>query len=417
MGFLVVVIYVALYLLSPADIFPALAPYRILLVLALLTLPLSVIPFLQSQVILHLRTQLLLVLAFFLFALVSWVPHGWFGGSMLVLDSLVPNLIVYFVGIVHFRSPGRLKLLRFAMILVALYVLSAALSQVPQVRATGLEMPYVMAGIDRPRIRGLGVLHDPNFFGQYLLMLLPMMFVSTKPKGIGLTGYFVAVPLALTFLYSIYMTDSRGAALGCVLLVGLYLIKKWKRGGLILSGIFGVGVLAVLNLSRTRTVSISGGTDRLALWSDGLAFFKSSPIWGIGYYAFTGREGMTAHNSYLLCASELGLIGYFFWMSILVVTFIQLRQAAKSTAADPAWTRWADALTMSLTTYLFTSFFLSRTYDLPLYLLLGMAGAVISSCGGERKFALREHVWPAWSAGLCVFSIMLIYVLVRLRAI
>jgi O-antigen ligase len=416
MGFLVVLVYVTLYLLSPGDLFPALAPYRILLLLALLTLPLTVVPLLQSQVIINLRTQLLLVLAFFVFAMFSWVPHGWFGGSMLVLDSLVPNLIVYFVGIVHFRNLTRLKLLRFALVLVALYVLATALSQIPQARATGMETPYVMAGIDEPRIRGLGVLHDPNYFGQYLLMLLPMLFVSTQPKGIG-KGYVVAVPLTLVFLYGIYLTNSRGAALGCVLLAGLYLTKRFKRVGLVLSGIFGLAVLAVVNLSRTRTISISGGTDRLALWSDGLSYFKSSPLWGIGYYGFVGKEGMTAHNSYLLCASELGLIGFFFWMSMLVVTMIQLRRAAKLPSVEAGWTRWANALTMSLITYMFTSFFLSRVYDLPLYLLLGMAGAVISSVGGEQKLALRQTMWPVWSAGLCVFSIMLIYLLVRLRAI
>jgi O-antigen ligase len=416
MGFLVVLVYVSLYLLSPADLFPALVPYRILLVLALLTLPLSVIPMLQSQVVINLKTQFLLVLAFFLFALVSWVPHGWFGGSMVVLDSLVPNLIVYFVGIVHFRGLGRLKILRFALVLVALYVIWAALSQVPEARATGIETPYVMAGIDKPRIRGLGVLHDPNFLGQYLLMLLPMLFVTTKPNGMG-RGYILAVPVTLVFLYGIYMTNSRGAALGCVLLIGLYLTKKFKRAGLLLSGVVGMAVLAVVNVSRTRTISISGGIDRLALWSDGLAYFKSSPLWGIGYYGFIGKEGMTAHNSYLLCASELGLIGYFFWMSILVVTIIQLRRVAKLPSADPSWIRWAGALTMSLATYMFTSFFLSRTYDLPLYLLLGMAGAVISSAGGEQKLALQQSKWPVWAAGLCVFSIMLIYVMVRLRAI
>ena len=416
MGFVVVLIYVTLYLLSPADMFPALAPYRVLLLLALLTLPLSVVPLLQSQVVINLRTQFLLVVAFFLFAMFSWVPHGWFGGALFALDSLIPNLLIYFVGIVHFGSPWRLKILRLALVLVALYVLGMALSQVPEARATGVETPYVMAGIDEPRIRGLGLLHDPNFFGQYLLMLLPMLFVTTKPKGMGI-GYLLAVPVALVLLYGIYMTNSRGAAMGCVLLIGLYLVKRFKRIGAALSGIVGVAVLLAINLTRTRTISISGGIDRLALWSDGLGYFKSSPLWGIGYYAFVDREHMTAHNSYLLCAAELGLIGYFFWMSILVVTIIYLRRAAKMPSANPIWARWASAINMSLITYLFTSFFLSRTYDLPLYLLLGIAGAVINASGGEQKLLATPSRWPVWAAGACISSIMLIYVLVRLRAV
>jgi O-antigen ligase len=416
MGFVVVLVYVTLYLLSPADIFPALAPYRVLLILALLTLPLSILPLLTDNVLIKLRTQFLLVILFFLYAMVSWAPHGWFGGSMVVIDTLVPNLIVYFVGAIHFRSPWRLSFLRFALVLVALYILGMALSQVPEARATNMQTPYVMAGMEEPRIRGLGVLHDPNFFGQYLLMLLPLLFVSAKPKGMGI-GYVAAVPLALIFIYGIYMTNSRGAMLGLLLLIGLFLIRKFKRAGLLLSGAVGVAVLAAINLTRERTISVSGGIDRLKIWSDGLGYFKSSPIWGIGYYAFPDREGMTAHNSYLLCASELGLIGYFFWISILVVTFMQLWQITKSPSADPVWSRWASAINLSLIGYLFTSFFLSRTYDLPLYLLLGMAGAVISSAGGEQKLMPAHSFWPARAAALCVISIALIYVLVRLRAV
>jgi putative inorganic carbon (HCO3(-)) transporter len=417
MGFLVVLIYVSLYLLSPADMFPQLAPYRILLVLAVLTIPLSVIPLLKSQVFINLRTQLLLVVAFFLFAMASWIPHGWFGGALNALDSLLPNVIVYFLGIIHFRGLVRLKLLRIALVLVALYILGSALSQVPEARATGVETPYVMVGLQEPRIRGLGLLHDPNYFGQYLLILLPMLFVTTKPKGMGL-GYLLAVPVALVFLFGIYMTNSRGTALGCVLLIALYLTQRFKRVGLVLSGIVGVGVLAAINLTRARTISISGGIDRLAIWSDGLGYFKSSPLWGIGYYAFVGRQGMTAHNSYLLCAAELGLIGYFLWMSIMLVTIIQLWQAAKLPSTEPPWARWATALRMSLIIYLFTGFFLSRTYDLPLFLLLGLAGAVIDASGGENKLLSHNtRWWPAWALGLCIGFLMMTYIMVRLRAV
>ena len=416
MGFLVVVVYVVLNLLSPADIFPALAPYRVLLVLALLTLPLTVIPFLTSQVIIKIPTQFLLVVAFLFFAVVSWVPHGWFGGSLKVIDRLVPNIIVYFVGVVHFRSPGRLSTLRFALVLVGLFVLGASLSQLPQARAIGHESPYVLTGLGDPRIRGLGVLHDPNFFGQYLLMLLPLLFVSTKPNKKGI-GYFAAVLLTLIFLYGIYLTHSRGALMGCLLLIGLYLTRKWKIVGLFVSFLGGAFVLAAINLTSQRTVSIGGGIDRLAIWSDGLGLFKGSPLWGIGYNAFSGVVGMTAHNSFLLCASELGLVGYFFWMSILVVTLVQLHEAARLPSTDPKWAQWASAIRTSLIVFLFTSFFLSRTYDLPLYLLLGMAGAVIASSGGEQKLLATRTSWPAWAASLCVFSIVLIYVLVRLRVV
>jgi O-antigen ligase len=149
-----------------------------------------------------------------------------------------------------------------------------------------------------------------------------------------------------------------------------------------------------------------------------MAYFKHSPVWGIGFGGFSARLGMTAHNSYLLCAAELGLVGYFFWMSILVVTMMQLNRVPKIVGkSNPALAQWAMALRLSLGVYMFTGFFLSRTYDLPLFLLIGMSGAVITAAGGDQAIPVRGTGWPAWSAGLCVGVLGLIYVMLRLRAV
>jgi O-antigen ligase len=161
---------------------------------------------------------------------------------------------------------------------------------------------------------------------------------------------------------------------------------------------------------------MNGGMDRLAIWSDGMTFFKRSPIWGIGFGGFTADRHMTAHNSYLLVAAELGVIGYFLWMSIIVVTMIQLSRVPKAVGkSDPVLARWAVGLRLSLAVYLFTSFFLSRTYSLPIYLLFGMAGAIIAAAGGDDAVPVRGTGWPVWSMGLCVGILTMIYIMLRLR--
>jgi putative inorganic carbon (hco3(-)) transporter len=163
---------------------------------------------------------------------------------------------------------------------------------------------------------------------------------------------------------------------------------------------------------------MSGGMDRLAIWSDGMAFFKSSPLWGIGKGGFMERDDWTAHNSYLLCAAELGILGFFLWMSILVVTIMQLNRVSKVVAdTNPALARWAVAVKISLGGYLFTSYFLSCTYSLPLFLLLGMAGAIIASAGGDVTMPMRGTNWQGRSFGLCVGMLVLIYVMLRLRVV
>ena len=58
---------------------------------------------------------------------------------------------------------------------------------------------------------------------------------------------------------------------------------------------------------------------------------------------------MTAHNSFLLCAAELGLVGFFLWMSIIVVTMIQLNRVPEVVGNRiPALARWAIAVRLSL---------------------------------------------------------------------
>ena len=426
MGLAVVVAYLALNLLSPAEMFPALALFRISLILGLASLPLAVVTRLQSPEIGKLRTQFLLVILFFVWASCSWLPHGWIGGNLATVLEISPNIIMFFVGVVFFRSPFRLGLIRGTMVLVAIYVIAVSLSQLSYARASGESTPYVMAGASQDpggetaganevRIRGLGMLNDPNIFGQYLLLILPLLFVSTKKNGLG-PGYFVVIPLAILFAIGIYLTGSRGAETGLAVLIGLFLIRRFKKAGAVFSVVFGSLTLLAINAFRSRTVSLSGGMDRLAIWSEGMQYVKSSPVWGIGIRSFADREGMTAHNSYLLCAAELGMVGFFFWMAIIVVTIIQLNRVPKVVGkVNPPLARWAIALKLSLGGYLFTSFFLSCTYNLLLFLLLGMSGAVITAAGGDDAIPLRGTKWQAWSAAFCGGILALIYVMLRLR--
>jgi len=418
MGLVLLLAYIALNLLSPGELFTSIAPYRPLMVLALVSLPPAILARLQTPEIGKLRTQFVLVILFFGYASSSWFPHGWFGGNLITFLEMAPNVMVYFLGIVFLRGTLHLRLLRATLVMVALYVMAAAFAQLPYARASGDSTPYVLMieGV-LVRIRGLGVLHDPNVFGQYLLIILPMLFVGKRPTGLGL-GYVVALPLAALLIVGVYFTGSRGTEMGLAVLLGLYLTLRYKKAGAAFSVFVGSILLVAINFTQRRTITMSSGMDRLAIWSDGMQYFKSSPLWGIGAGGFTGRNSMTAHNSYLLCAAELGILGFFLWMSIVVVTMIQLARVPKVVGpSNPDLARWAMALRLSLGVYLFTGFFLSRAYDLPLFLLLGMSGAIITAAGGDDAIPLHGTMWPAWSFGLCVSTLVLIYAVLRLRMV
>jgi len=415
-----VLIYIALNLLSPADMLPFLAPFRPMLILALLSLPIAVLARLQAPEVGKLRTQFAVVLLFFGYASVALIPHREYGANLQTVTDLAPNVLAYFLGIVYFRSPARLRLVRGMLVLAALFILVNALLELPFAHASGISAPYVMVtghsfAEMEFRIRGLGMLQDPNTYGQFVLLVLPLLFIPKSDAGLGV-GWLAAAPITVLFLLGVFLTGSRGAAVGVAVVCGLFLIRRLKAAGALITTVLGGLVLLGINAYKTRTVSMSGGLDRLAIWSDGLAYFKSSPLWGIGPRNFAANFGSTAHNSYLLVAAELGIVGYFLWMSMLLVTLIQLGRIPNIIGkSNPSLARWAVGLRISLAGYMFTSFFLSRAYELPLYMLLGMCGGVIVAAGGDEVVSLRGSFWPAWSLIACVGILCLIYVMLRLR--
>src|SRR5206468_2253347 len=100
--------------------------------------------------------------------------------------------------------------------------------------------------------------------------------------------------------------------------VGLMFSRRISRiKTIILVGILGVALVAA---GATGGRSMSGDDDssegRLSAWGQGYILFFSSPLLGVGYNQFTEYNEITAHNSYVLCFSELGFLGYFLWLSI-----------------------------------------------------------------------------------------------------
>ena len=78
--------------------------------------------------------------------------------------------------------------------------------------------------------------------------------------------------------------------------------------------------MLALDFTGGRGISASNGADRLEAWANGLEMFKSAPLFGIGFNGFTDLYEITAHNSFVLCLAELGLLGSTLWLAMLVTT-------------------------------------------------------------------------------------------------
>ena len=127
-------------------------------------------------------------------------------------------------------------------------------------------------------------------------------------------------------LYTTYLTHSRGAliALAAVALMAAR-TQLGTTASMVLAAIFIFGMLA-LDFTGGRGISATDGADRLEAWANGLEMFKSAPLFGIGFNNFADLNGITAHNSFVLCLAELGLLGSTVWMALLVTTTTTLNR-------------------------------------------------------------------------------------------
>jgi O-antigen ligase len=433
---LVPILYVSLVHLSIAHRLPQLAPYRVMLILAIAGALISVFSIVVQQ--LSLRTpQFILLVGFIASIGVSRAMNGWFGGVHLGILDFLPDAIVLLLVAANCYTVKRLRWFVAVLALTALF----QVWQGYRAYASGdPEHPLIYEDkriVDRSgpqwiiettlRVRALGILNDPNDFAQYLVTMLPLLIVFWRPKKWLRNTLLVLLPAAV-LLFGVYLTHSRGALVG---LAFLTLLACKDRLGRIGSGVVvGIVILGfiILDFSGGRAISIAGGKDRLDIWSDGLGMFKSSPLWGIGYRAFTDYSSHTAHNSFLLALTELGLFGYFFWIGMIVVTIRQLRMLRKpqpGVKLNPELTRWAQILHVAFGTYLATCWFLSRTYAPLFYVLVAMAMALVEVQRRSSPKSVQVSVsaparrptlsWPFVTVGLQVVSVIVLYVSVRLR--
>ncbi len=468
MGFWITLIYIVLAYLSPDFLMPSLAPYRPLLILGIFALFASFFSARSGKSLLLRARQTYLVLGLVLATFVSEIVHLWFAGVLFAAKVFLPSAIVYFLVTTNVNNWRRLRA-TIAAIVVCTFVLFAQ-SLWAYYHYSGSYSPFIFKqplfngetflGYV-PRIRSVGALGDPNDFAQFLLVTVPLVGLLWRSGKLGRN--LVVTILTVLLLYGTFLTHSRG---GLVAFVILLLVLLRRRVGYVVSAVVTGGTFMTalaLNFTGNRGLSIDAGMDRLAIWSDGLALFKHSPLFGVGFGQFTSSNVHTAHNSFLLCFSELGIFGFFFWTGLLVVTALELNEVLKGTRTEPDsartvspplevvrsgkqpassrmqfaeisqsgfakllpgrcvahFRRWAQALRLSFLAFVATGWFLSRTYVITLYLIVALAVVLKGSAEGQLGIQISDKIGRNWIRStlmVMLCTIALIYVSVRARA-
>lgn len=272
-----------------------------------------------------------------------------------------------------------------------------------------------------PRLRALGLLNDPNDFSQTLVAALPLLFLAWRPRR-SISNFVLVVLPAAAMLWAVVLTRSRGGIVALVTLAWYALAQltpsRWER---ILRWLAVGGLFAAMVLFFRLGAADESATGRLDAWAEGLQMLKYSPVWGVGFGAFADINGLVAHNSFVHCFGELGLVGYFAWLGSIIATFWYLERIRSGDAEGDDATqtvRWARVLELSLISFLAGALFLSRTYSVSLFLLIGLATA-LASLARLNTSHIDRLTLPMWqlgirTAGLLALSIVLTYAVVIL---
>lgn len=411
MSFALFILYVALSYIHPGEIVPALAAYRVAYWVGTAGLITAIASLVARRDALLANLQLWALVVFAAVTSASlMVAERWLGAPMLAMQRFGPSLTMFVLAMCSVTSLARLRIAAGCVIgLTAVLMLQGAAAyhlgyntrmflldpgvrnEEPTADTTAdqadpdsgdqLDEDVVDAGEERehPRIRGLGLMHDPNDLAMAMIVALGLIVGAWRAGPQLRNVLFAAVAGAL--IYGMYLTRSRGGALALVVMVWRVAARRVGRiPALILLVVLGAGVMALDFGGRSLSIQLDeSASERLIAWTEGLEMLKAQPILGVGYGQFADYHTLTAHNSLVLCFAETGLLGCFFWVGLFVVTLLELHGVKNLPGAEPfddMARRWAEGLQMSLVGFMTAAFFLSRTFVPTLYLIFGLSAAL-----------------------------------------
>ena len=408
--FIFSLIYLVCTIIRPQDYMPALADVPLLPVFLIL----AFVAWSASSAKTLAAPQFIILPFFLLTLMISEVANHWLGGALEQLKQFGPIAIAFVVLATALTVNRRRVSVTFGVFVLCAMVL--ALHGVEQARY-GVGWTGMTLGEDG-RIRYVGTFNDPNDLGLLFVAVLPMaLYLSAR--GAFLRRVFWLAGAAL-LLYGVYLTNSRGALLAVLVIGGVYV---WYRRGMVTAGVLSIVGLAAMKILSSRMNELdadeSSAAGRVDAWYEGMHMFLSQPLFGVGAGNFTEHNNLTAHNSLVLVLAETGFVGFTLWLAFVGYCFWMMAamlryQPAPTEGGVEHSLDWAAEKELALTLLLSlcgmfaAAFFLSRSYNSILYLL--MAVVVGHYVGARRRFpGLRAFsLFDAWWRWLVVSVIAIV---------
>lgn len=329
--------------------------------------------------------------------------------AVAALVDFVPTLMLFYLVSTSVDSLPRLRHLVLVLSGLAAVMAVHGIKQFESENGLGWTGAKLIEG----RITYLGYFNDPNDLSMAFLLILPLaLSLARRSEPVVLRA--VGLVCGGLIIYGTFLCNSRGSMLGILAMLAMFGIRRygWARTLTWLPLI--VGPLLLLAPSRVSEMAADeeSAAGRIDAWYEGFDMLRHHPLFGVGKGLFIDHNWLTAHNSFVLAIAELGIVGYFFWLSILVFSVMMLKQllgaapvepdddeavaAPTSLGLDapihtvpslevearPVDLNWrevqatAAVLAYSLLGTVVTAFFLSRSYVSILYMLIAMIVAL-----------------------------------------
>ena len=322
--------------------------------------------------------QVYLIPGVWIAAMVSHVAHTYFAGLMF---TIVPVFKICFFTFVLFCVLDRVSRLRKLVIaFVGMCCVMAVHAILQEKRGYGFAGQRPIWVLEHTRSIFFGIFEDPNDLAQTLATAIPLSFGLTYKRSL----FSVLLGAGITWLLvvGVLATHSRGGivALATVtaIMTVLVLPARW------MPKILPLFIVAALLLCPLAGAYMDDSAhDRVAFWGEANRAFKTTPIFGLGYMMQTEYVGgdRAAHNAFVLCYSEVGLFGYWFWFGLILLGVVGAwrtrAEMRKRGLRGEVWLRRIAGLSIAaMGGFAASGYFLSRAYVYPMFFLMALLGAL-----------------------------------------
>lgn len=362
----------------PQDIFPSLVPLRLALVFTVISL-LSIVMANRRNTFRELfESGESKKYAFFYFIMICGIPFAYHRREAFnyIFLYYLSNMLFFYIFLVQVDSLKKLKSIIFTICLSIFF--------------------YSISSLSKGSFSGerfyFGTMYDPNDLAYFFISLFPLSILYIVKNEGFLKRIFGIITVGMC-VAAILLSGSRGGFLGLIAVFSLFLFTKIgniKRSFKILLliglAIIFAGYSDKINIERYKSLTeissdynVRDEEGRLDIWRRGLQLIASNPITGVGVNCFPmaigykrAAEGaiprwQVAHNSFLQVATEVGLIGFVLFISIIIGVLKTFLHTAKTEIIS---NEVRDVKIISglfligFTGNLVTSFFLTQGYSI-----------------------------------------------------